>query len=140
MVSSQSPTTTKREFDPRRWAHATFGLAGLIFAWLGINLVLDLWDVARAIWPEYIIRPSASIAQGAGVTIGLIASIALWRSKRSFDFISEVAVEVSQVIWPNRAETKLATMVVVMFTLVSAGLLLGMDNVWQTVTNWIYDF
>ena len=140
MVSSeQSQTLAKSEFDARRWAHAAFGVAALILVWIGINLVADLWDFLRAVWSEVIPRPTALLARVIGTALGLVSGLTLWRSKKSFAFVSEVVTEVSQIVWPTRDETRLATIVVVVFTLVCSGILAMMDTFWQAVTNWIYD-
>ena len=49
-----------------------------------------------------------------------------------------MATEVSQVTWPTRAETRAATIVVVVLTIVCSILLAIMDLFWSNVTDWLY--
>ena len=53
-------------------------------------------------------------------------------------FVREVAIEVSQVIWPTRSETRAATIVVIVLTIICSLIRFFMDVVWKTTTNWIY--
>ena len=55
-----------------------------------------------------------------------------------FEFVSEVVVEVSQVTWPTRAETRAATVVVIVISLICSGLLWFMDVTWNKVTDFLY--
>jgi len=77
--------------------------------------------------------PSPRAAPFAPGVPGLI-----WRNKRWFKFISEVATEVSQVTWPTRAETRAATIVVIVLTIVCSIILAIMDLFWSNVTDWLY--
>ena len=62
----------------------------------------------------------------------------IWSRERYFQFVAEVATEVSQIIWPTRAETRAATVVVVVMTLICSGILALMDAFWSRVTDWLY--
>jgi len=42
------------------------------------------------------------------------------------------------VTWPTRVETRAATVVVVVITLICSALLSGMDFFWSGVTDWLY--
>jgi preprotein translocase subunit SecE len=127
-----------REFDASRWAHAIFALFAGISAWMFSHLVEDVWGVLWAQWPQYIGRPSELWAQSVGVTVGIALIIWIWSRERYFAFVSEVSTEVSQIIWPTRAETRAATIVVVVITLICSGILWLMDAFWSTVTDWLY--
>ena len=48
-------------------------------------------------------------------------------------------IEVSQIVWPTRSETRAATIVVITITLISSGLLWTMDLFWATVTDRLYN-
>lgn len=127
-----------REFDPSRWAHAVFALFAGIAAWAFSHVVEDVWGGAWAQWPQYIGRPNEYWAQGVGAAIGIALMIWIWSRERYFKFISETATEVSQIIWPTRAETRAATVVVVVITLICAGILSLMDAFWSRLTDWLY--
>ena len=128
-----------QEFDARRWAHAVFALFAGISAWMFAHLIEDLWGFGWARWPQYMGRPDEYWARGAGAVIGIGMMVWVWSRERYFEFVAEVATEVSQIIWPTRAETRAATVVVVVITLISSAILWLMDNVlWSPVTDWLY--
>ncbi len=126
------------EFDPTRWAHATFALFAFLAAWLFGHMVEDVWGWAWSRWPASIGRPSEMLSRGVGVGAGLALVIWLWTRERYFKFISEVAVEVSQIIWPTRAEIRAATIVVVIITIICSIILFLMDSGWSHATDWLY--
>ncbi|NVB36834.1 preprotein translocase subunit SecE [Pseudenhygromyxa sp. WMMC2535] len=102
------------------------------------HMAEDVWGWAWATWPAQIPRPNENWAQGVGVIIGIALIVWAWSRERYFDFISQVVVEVSQIIWPTRAETRAATIVVVIITLICSGILAFMDTFWLRVTDWLY--
>jgi preprotein translocase subunit SecE len=127
-----------QEFDASRWAHAAFALFAGISAWMFSHLIEDVWGVLWARWPQFVGRPSELWAQGVGVAVGLALIIWIWSRERYFRFVAEVATEVSQIIWPTRAETRAATIVVIVITLICSGILALMDAFWSRVTDWLY--
>jgi preprotein translocase subunit SecE len=126
------------EFDANRWAHAVFAVFAGIAAWMFSHLIEDVWAVLWAKWPQYIGRPSELWAQAVGAVIGLTIMVWVWSRERYFQFVAEVSTEVSQIIWPTRAETRAATVVVVVMTLICSGILALMDAFWSRVTDWLY--
>lgn len=126
-----------RDFDPNRWAHLAFALGGFMGAWMFSNLVEDGWAIIHSYYPQ-IGRPVPFTANGIGIAIALIATIFAWRREKWFKFVCEVAIEVSQVVWPTRTETRAATVVVIVITLICSVLLSGMDLFWSSITDWLY--
>ena len=127
-----------REFDPSRWAHVVFALFAGMTAWAFSHLVEDLWGYTWAQWPQYVGRPNEYWAQGIGAVLGVGLMVWVWSRERYFRFVAEVATEVSQIIWPTRAETRAATIVVVIITLICSCILALMDAFWSRVTDWLY--
>jgi len=127
-----------REFDPTRWAHAAFFVGFLLLAYVFSNLTEDMWALLWSYWPRELGRPAANTATAIGVGLALVGAVIAWRNQRWFKFISEVAVEVSQVTWPTRAETRVATIVVVVLTIICSVILAMMDLFWSNVTDWLY--
>ncbi len=125
------------DFDPKRWAHLVFALCGFMTAWVLSNLVEDAWAITWSYWPN-VGRPVPLTANSIGIVLALVGTIIAWRRERWVTFVSEVAVEVSQVTWPTRAETRAATIVVIVITLICSALLSGMDLFWSGVTDWLY--
>ncbi|GEM_PF-1332999 len=127
------------EFDSSRWAHAVFMLFAFMAMWMFSHLVEDLWAFTWSNWPGDVPRPTTWIANAIGISVGLISTIVAWRVERYFRFVCEVVVEVEQIIWPTKAETKAATIVVLVITLIVSGLLWGMDTSWSYATDYLYD-
>ena len=127
-----------QEFDASRWTHAVFAVFAGIAAWMFSHLVEDLWGWGWAQWPAQIPRPNEYWAQGVGIALGLAIIIWIWSRERYFKWITEVVVEVSQIVWPTRAETRAATVVVVVITLICSVILAFMDASWSRLTDWLY--
>jgi preprotein translocase subunit SecE len=81
---------------------------------------------------------SETISAAIGLVVGVGLIVWLWTRERYFKFISDVAVEVSQIVWPTRAETRAATVVVIIITLICSGILFAMDTFWSHTTDWLY--
>lgn len=128
------------EQDRSRWAHLVFALGGFAAAWLLTNFIEDMWAMAWSYWPQYLPRPSTLTANISGIGVALIATVIAWRKERWFKFVVEVIVEFSQVTWPTKAETRAATIVVIVITLISSGILALMDTTWSKVTDLLYGF
>ena len=107
-------------------------------AWVLSNAIEDVWDLIWAQWPQSVGRPDALRSNLAGIGIAVLATIYAWRRKDWFQFCTEVVIEISQVTWPTRAETKAATIVVIVMTLISSAILFGMDKLWSAITNLLY--
>jgi len=73
-----------------------------------------------------------------GIVVGFAIVVLFWTRERYFKFISDVTVEVSQIIWPTRTETRAAPVVVVVITLICSGILFAMDTFWSRTTDWLY--
>jgi preprotein translocase subunit SecE len=131
-------TAIQRELDPRRWAYLIFVLAGFLGAWVLGNLIDDGWALIWAYWPQYVGRPSPFWANMAGIAIAIAATLWAVRKAHWFKFTTEVVVEISQVTWPTRAETRAATIVVIIITLICSGLLATMDVFWSEFTDLLY--
>jgi preprotein translocase subunit SecE len=127
-----------QDFDPTRWAHAVFVLAAFMLMWAFSHLVEDVWAAVWSQWPQAVPRPQTLWANAGGIVIGLAGAIYGWRVDKYFKFICEVSIEVSQVVWPTRAEVRAATIVVITMTLICSGLLSIMDFGWSNATDYLY--
>ncbi len=126
------------EFDPTRWAHVVFAVYALMAAWMFGLMIEDVWGWAWSVWPATVSRPSEPISRVAGIATGVGLIVWLWTRERYFRFISDVTIEVSQIVWPTRAETRAATIVVVILTIICSIILFTMDTFWSRVTDWLY--
>jgi len=134
----QAGKNKSKDLDPSRWAHAVFAIGGFLAVWMMTHLVEDVWAFVQSIWTQ-LPRPDTVTAKAVGIILGLAITVWVWRRERYFKFINEVVVEVSQITWPTRAETRAATVVVVVITMICSVLLWGMDVFWASVTDWLYE-
>ena len=77
---------------------------------------------------------SKAVSMGISLAIAFVA----FKNERVNQFCSEVVAELRKVTWPGKEETKQATFVVIITTLIIA-LILGLfDAVWGWATSFIY--
>jgi len=67
------------------------------------------------------------------IVCGALLFLFLYKHEKSNQFMNEVVVELSRVTWPTQKETTSATIVVIIFVIIS-GLVLGLfDYIWTVV-------
>jgi preprotein translocase subunit SecE len=72
-----------------------------------------------------------------GLGLAGATALYLWLNSRTNQVSNEIATELRKVSWPSLAETRAATIAVIIASMISAVLLGLFDLLWQTVTNWI---
>lgn len=130
-------TSAAREFDPARWAHLVFVLGGFLAVWVLSNFIESIWAFVWSYQPR-LPRANPLTANLIAIVVALVATALAWRNKRWFKFVTEVVVEVSQVVWPTRPELRANTIVVISLTLIASVLLFGMDQLWSQFTGLLY--
>jgi len=130
-------STQAREFDPSRWAHLVFVLGAFVGAWVLTHAIEDIWAITWSYYPQ-VGREDPFLANVAGIVIAIAATAFAWRKPLWFQYVTEVVTEVSQVTWPTKPEIRVATMVVIVMTLVCSVILASMDSVWSKVTDLLY--
>jgi preprotein translocase subunit SecE len=70
-----------------------------------------------------------------GLGLAAAAAIILWRTPKTHDTSLEIAAELRKVSWPGLAETRAATIAVIIASIVSACLLGLFDVIWQFLTD-----
>jgi preprotein translocase subunit SecE len=123
--------------DPSRWAHLVFVLGAFVGAWVLTHAIEDIWGLVWDYWPR-IGRVDSLTANGLGIGVALAATVYAWRKPHWFQYITEVVTEVAQVAWPTKAEVRVATMVVIVMTLICSAILAGIDTIWSKVTDLLY--
>lgn len=122
----------------KRYVNIAFVLSGLLawvvfspfFAWV-IEWLAPAWDR-----PLIGVGFRVSNLLGFAVAVGLAAWA--WTSEKIYEQAIEIGNELAKVTWPKWEETRLATIVVVVTTLIVAVLLGLFDMAWAKVTSWIY--
>lgn len=70
-----------------------------------------------------------------GLAIAFGIALLVWRTPRYHEVSLEIAGELRRVSWPSVAETRAATVAVIVASLVAAALLGFFDLAWQFVTD-----
>ena len=100
-------------------------------AWI-LELVHPVWD-----------QPLIGVEFRVSNLLGLVSALGLvtwaWTNDEIYTQAIEIGNELSKVTWPNWEDTKKATIVVVITTLIIAAILGSFDFVWAKVTKQIYD-
>ncbi len=73
-----------------------------------------------------------------GFLISLAAGIFTFKNERAHTFANEVVIELLKCTWPDRKETRTATVVVIVTALIIAVILGLFDVVWAQLTGLIY--
>jgi preprotein translocase subunit SecE len=116
---------------PNKPVHLYYLVGGLV------SFYLLQWT-GEWLWGYFTRTPSELyITLGSGVvTLGLF--VYLYRHERTYGLATEVAAELKKVTWPTAKETRAATIVVMVMTLISATILGLFDLVWSQLTKMIY--
>jgi preprotein translocase subunit SecE len=70
-----------------------------------------------------------------GLVLAAVAAFILWRNPRTHEGSVGIAAELRKVSWPSLAETRAATIAVIVASVVSAVLLGLFDVLWQFLTD-----
>ncbi len=108
-------------------------------------LTFVVFDKATTLlWARLDQLPNVAIV-GSQITLATLVALAgavalmFWAYKRRDyrAYITEVVLELAKVTWPSLEETKRATLVVSMFTIVASAFIFFADKFWQYVTDFL---
>jgi preprotein translocase subunit SecE len=113
-----------------RWVQYVFVVTGLFFLWF-----LD--KVATLVWQNFAEPPSFLVtALSAIVALGI--TVSLYRNERAHHLVIDVVTELAKVTWPSRRETYASTVIVIVTSLIAAGIVGAFDFVWSFFTDLLY--
>jgi preprotein translocase subunit SecE len=131
----------------RRYVHAAFLAIGVLIAFLGGKLVTLAWN-NLADWPAavrtvpqlvaYDEESRESISMTAGLVIGVVTALRMYRKESIRRFADEVASELSKVTWPNREAVLNGTLVVVIASAIATVYVAILDRFWGFLTTLVY--
>ena len=116
---------------PNKPVHLIFLCGGLI-----LFIVLK-WSIDW-IWGYFTKMPDEFYVTVGSAAVALMTGIALYRHERVRTLIDEVVAELKKVTWPNAKDVRQATIITIVMTVISAGILGAFDFVWANVTDFIY--
>ncbi len=124
-MSTQTDTrTTSLQLGVQKYLYTGYFVGGIIVAWLAHNIVDRAWEGHDA------------IASVIGVAVGFIAVVWAWRNERVRTIAKEIIDELAAVTWPTKQETQTATFIVLLTSVVAAGMIFFMDRFWGAITAW----
>ncbi|MDD5059139.1 MAG: preprotein translocase subunit SecE [Sideroxydans sp.] len=104
-----------------------------------IKLLVALLLVVAGVVGFYALHESAAVLRVLSVLLGvLLAAGVFWTTesgKRFFGFTKESVAEAKRVVWPTRKETMQTTGVVILFAIVMALFLWGVDAILMSLVN-----
>ena len=118
----------------------------VVFAYLlgGVLLAMTLGRLFKALAfavnaPDFEILGSQFTASNAlGLVLALGGAFYTFKNEKAYAFSAEVVGEMKKETWPSKEETKSATIVVIITTLIIAVILGVFDAVWNALTELIY--
>jgi preprotein translocase subunit SecE len=103
----------------------------------GLLFFLLQWT-AQWIWGYFTRTPSEFVITIGATLVAFATGVISYKNEKIYTYCNEVAAELKKVTWPKWPEVKAATVVVVIMTIISAGILGFFDFIWANVTGLIY--
>jgi preprotein translocase subunit SecE len=133
-------TTTTHEEAERELTAKTLGLArwvqmAFVALWLLLVWILD--KIVTIVWDRFS-EPQPLIVTASALGIAALITLALYRNEKIHRGANEVVGELTKVTWPSRKETQVATVVVIITSLIAAAIIGVFDAAWSWVTDFIY--
>lgn len=120
-----------QENAPNKPVHLIYLCGGLL------AFVLLKWT-GDWIWGYFTRTPNELIITTAAAVVALAAGVYYYRRESTYSLVNEVASELKKVTWPTWPEVRVATIIVIIMTILSALILGFFDFVWGRVTELIY--
>src|SRR5207245_1637822 len=100
-----------------------------------LTAIFGLWHVTQPLTTPRFGTDSWTYASLIGLGIAFAGAFYLWRRPDTHEVSIEIAAELRKVTWPSMAETRAATIAVIVASLVAAVLLGLFDVFWQFLTD-----
>ena len=115
----------------KKYIDLGLALAAVAVGFLLQQFFLQLWDLFHLPLMENLPVSLPSLLAGL-IALGLFL---FFRSNaKSYNFLGEVATELSKVTWPSRQETVASTGVIIVMVGIASLIMFGFDALWGTLT------
>ena len=115
----------------QKWVNLSFLACGLL-VWVLLREVFTLaFDALGLNRFDWVISP----ADIAGIVIGFVTFLVLWRLPKANTYLTDVLAELAKVTWPPRKETFLSTGLISIFLAIATLFVLMVDSIW----GWVVD-
>jgi len=130
-----------------KYVHAAFFVVGIVVAFVAGKVLAGVWN-ALAAWapavravPQLLLygedeRPSFTM--GAGIVIGLVTVVRMFRNAGIRQWADDVALELSKVVWPTKEIVTNGTIVVIVASALATVYVGLLDRLWGFVTTLVY--
>ncbi|HVU04851.1 MAG TPA: preprotein translocase subunit SecE [Polyangiaceae bacterium] len=139
--------STPTALGATKYVHAAFFVVGILTAFVSGKVLAGVWN-ALAAWPPAVRavpqlllygedeRPSFTIV--AGIVIGLVVVVRMFRNPTVRQWSDDVALELSKVVWPTREIVTNGTIVVIVASALATVYVGLLDRLWGFVTTLVY--
>ena len=121
-----------------RWVNLGFVFAGLILWWVFGNVTESIYGFVE-VTNRPVLGENLSQASLIGLGAAVLVTLGMWRNKNLYESGIHIAQELKKVTWPDWPDTKYATWVVIITTLIIAVILAVFDFTFQNLTNMLLD-
>ena len=127
---------SQQAFEPKKWVLLGLGLASFLLFLVLKEVNFLVWDYFRL--PQY---DQYVLTLPVWVSIGLAAVcfFILVKNQKIYAFLSEVAIELSKVVWPAGKETGLSSVIVSVMVAIAAVIIGIYDGFWGFVMKKIFE-
>lgn len=122
--------------EVKRYVNLAYIIAAIVMSWFFMNFAAWVLSVAH-VNDTRLMGEHVTYSTIAGLVLGIIAAILLWRSPKIYEGSLNVAREMKKVTWPTGDETKYAMKVVIATALIVAAILFAFDFVAKWLTDLI---
>ncbi len=106
----------------------------LVLTWMFGQIFTQIFAATRQ--PNSpLIGDYVSLSTAVGFAFGLIISLFLAKYGKTSTFLNQVIEEVSKVAWPSSEETRMGTIITIMFTVIVSGILFVFDYFFNFLTS-----
>ena len=115
----------------KKYIDLGLGLAALALWFLLRQFLLQMWELFHLPLME-----NLPITLPSLIALVIAAGLFLFfrSNAKSYNFLGEVATELSKVTWPTRQETVASTGVIIVMVGIASLIMFGFDALWGTVT------
>ena len=122
------------ESQHQKWVNVSYLLAAVLLGYIVFSVA---GKVVAAYDLETRIKNVEMILRGASVASGALLFLGLYRNDQANQFMNEVVVELSRVVWPSQKDTTSNTFIVIIMVVVSGLFLALLDYTWVQLMKWI---
>jgi preprotein translocase SecE subunit len=110
--------------------------SAILLAWVLSTAYATLFATLR-INDTPLIGDRVTVTRLLGLATGVVVGVGTYVWPKTKNFVTACAEELDKVAWPDWGETKTSTLVVILFSVISAAILGVFDITFQILSNWV---